>query len=441
MPTYPDTGGRSGGIIMKIKQITLKNFRAAEDFILTLDENLTVIAGVNGSGKTTILDAVAIMLSWLTARIKRDGAPGSPIKEFDITHGKFSSMIKIETVDETTSWTTVKNKKGKKELQKSDYTGLNQYVKNYKNRAEESDEIPLYTYYPVNRAVIQIPLRIKKRHKFDLFSIYEDGLTGGADFKLFFEWFREREDLENENRRYLDDLIKPDDFEFPDKQLQAVRTALTTFLPEYTDFSVKRQPLRMVVKKNGKELRIDYLSDGEKGVIALVGDIARRLSIANSLKSNSLEGEGIVLIDEIDLHLHPAWQRMIVPKLRAVFPNIQFIISTHSPQVLSEIEAKNLRMMTLEENNLSVHIPKQSYGLTSQEILQEIMGDGGRNKDVIARIDRIFELIDVENFQQARCEIKALKDKLGGAIPDIIEAEATITMLESEPEPDRREDI
>ena len=418
---------------MKIKQITLKNFRAAEDFMLTLDENLTVIAGVNGSGKTTILDAVALMLSWLTARIKRDGAPGSPIKEFDITHGKPSSMIKIESIDESVSWSTVKNKKGKKEFLKSDYASLNQYIKDYKNRSEQLHELPLYTYYPVNRAVIQIPLRIKKRHNFDLFSVYEDGLTSGADFKLFFEWFREREDIENENRRYLDDLTKPDGFEFPDKQLQTVRSALTSFLPEYTEFSIKRQPLRMVVKKNGRELRIDYLSDGEKGIIALVGDIARRLSIANPLRLNPLDGEGIVLIDEIDLHLHPAWQRMIVPRLREVFPNVQFIISTHSPQVISEIEAQNLRIMSIEENNLSVHIPKQAYGLTSQEILQEIMGDGGRNKNVIQQIDKIFELIDAEKFQQAKCEIRKLKDKLGGIIPDIIEAEATILMLE----PDR----
>ena len=83
-----------------------------------------------------------------------------------------------------------------------------------------------------------------------------------------------------------------------------------------TEFSIKRQPLRMVVKKSGKELRIDSLSDGEKGFIALVGDIARRLAIANPLKPNSLKGEGTVLIDEIDLHLHLSWQRMIIPGLK-----------------------------------------------------------------------------------------------------------------------------
>lgn len=421
---------------MKIKQITLKNFRAAEDLSLDLDENLTVIAGVNGSGKSTILDAIAIMLSWLTARLKRDGASGRPIKEIDITQGKASSMIKVDTVDETISWTSAKTQRGKKELFKSHYAELNQYVKEWKHTVRIK-EPSLYGYYPVNRAVLDIPLKIKTKHSFDPFSIYDDSLTSSADFRLFFEWFREREDIENENRRYLDDSIKPDNFEFPDKQLQTVRKALTKFLPEYSDFSIKRQPLRMIVKKNGKELRIDSLSDGEKGLIALVGDIARRLAIANLIKKDPLEGKGIVLIDEIDLHLHPAWQRMVVPKLREVFPNIQFVISTHSPQVLSEIEAKHLRILSLEDHNLSVYHPLQSYGLTSQQILQEIMGDRGRNETVIKQVDRIFELIDVEDFQHAKDEIKALREKLGGDIPDLVEAEATITMLE----PDPRDDI
>ena len=160
----------------------------------------------------------------------------------------------------------------------------------------------LDAYYPVNRAVLDIPLRIKERHSFDLLSAYSDSLTGGANFRAFFEWFREREDLENENRKYADQLIKPEGYQFPDRQLEAVRAALMLFMPEFTNLTVRRNPLRMEVEKNGKTLRVNQLSDGEKCLMAMVGDLARRMAIANPVRPNPLEGEGIILIDEIDLH-------------------------------------------------------------------------------------------------------------------------------------------
>lgn len=125
--------------------------------------------------------------------------------------------------------------------------------------------------------------------------------------------------------------MKPDGFVFPDPHLEAVREALRQFLPEFDNLTVRRNPLRMEVEKNGERLTVNQLSDGEKCLIALIGDLARRLAIANPVLRNPLDGEGVVLIDEIDLHLHPKWQRLVVPKLRTVFPNCQFVISTHSP--------------------------------------------------------------------------------------------------------------
>jgi predicted ATP-binding protein involved in virulence len=84
------------------------------------------------------------------------------------------------------------------------------------------------------------------------------------------------------------------------------------------------------------------LSDGEKCLLAMVGDLARRLAIANPDYPDALQGEAIVLIDEIELHLHPSWQRNIIPALKRTFPKCQFIITTHSPQVLSYIQPKNI---------------------------------------------------------------------------------------------------
>ena len=94
----------------------------------------------------------------------------------------------------------------------------------------------------------------------------------------------------------------------------------------------------MTVSKNGMEQNVNQLSDGEKCTLALFGDLARRISIANPHMQNPLEGKGIVLIDEIELHMHPSWQRKVLTTLKSVFPNIQFIITTHSPQILGGVD-------------------------------------------------------------------------------------------------------
>ena len=189
---------------------------------------------------------------------------------------------------------------------------------------------------------------------------YGGGRTSGANFRTFFVWFREREDLENENRGFASEVRAGG--QFPDPQLQAVRDALHAFLPEFSNLAVRRNPVRMEVEKNGQRLTVNQLSDGEKCIIAMLGDLARRLAIANPLRSNPLEGEGVVLIDEIDLHLHPRWQRILIPNLLTVFPNCQFFITTNSPHVVTHVQPESLFALSLGEVAMPVERPHESYG-------------------------------------------------------------------------------
>ena len=108
---------------------------------------------------------------------------------------------------------------------------------------------------------------------------------------------------------------------------------------------VKRSPLRMIVAKDGEELSVDQLSDGETCTLAMAGDLARRMAVANPSMENPLNSEAVVLIDELDLHLHPAWQRRITTSLRETFPRCQFLLSTHSPQILSHLEPECIWML------------------------------------------------------------------------------------------------
>ena len=369
---------------MHIHTMKLERYRGAQCLALVLHEKLNVFVGMNGVGKSSILDATAILLSWLVNRIKSAGSSGRPIIEADIKNGETSANLEM-TLNEDDSyfgWSIAKVRKGrsKKDIG-SNLASVSEVAKKMQSEISESHgqvNIPLFVYYPVNRVVLDIPLRIRDKQRFDLLSAYDEALTSGANFRTFFEWFREREDLENENRKYENQLIKPDGFQFPDLQLETVRKALVQFMPEFKNITVRRNPLRMEIEKLGEHITVNQLSDGEKCLMAMIGDLARRMAVANPLRNNPLEGEGVVLVDEIDLHLHPKWQRMIIPKLVEVFPNCQFMISTHSPHVITHVRPENLFLLKMTEDGLDALRPLDSYGKTAERILEDLMGVNGQ---------------------------------------------------------------
>jgi len=412
---------------MHIHELTLERFRGAYRLTIPLHEKLNVFVGMNGAGKSTILDAAAILLSWLVNRINREGATGRPVVERDIMNGKSSANLIITMFYKGLfSWNLAKTKRGYSVKDASTHLVLTSiYAKLIREEIEknfDNENLPLFVYYPVNRAVIDIPLRIREKHRFDLFSANDDALTSGASFRTFFEWFREREDLENENRRYIDDPVKPEGFQFPDMQLEAVRKALHEFMPGFSGLTVRRNPLRMEVEKNGKKLLVNQLSDGEKCLMAMVGDLARRLAIANPVRDNPLEGDGVVLIDEIDLHLHPKWQRLVVPNLVKVFPNCQFLISTHSPHVVTHVQPENLFLLRLTDDGLKALRPSESYGKTVERVLEDLMGlETTRPDEVKASMRNIYELIDRCQFDSASNAIDVVQEQIGED-PELVKA-------------------
>lgn len=506
---------------MKITEISLKHYRGAESLQLKLSKNLNVFAGVNGSGKSTVLDSVAIMLSWAVSRIKSVGASGRPISEADIMNGHSSALIEIVCTegDRIIEWKLSKSRKGHGSPDdRSNLNNLSEFTKQIQSEIlakNENVNLPLFVHYPVNRDVLDIPLKIRKKHSFDLLTVYDESLNSGANFRTFFEWFREREDLENENSKYLADPLYTAEKtvtrleregvyiknlsnslpRFPtdsyvnwqnscvdeldiiigksnilyadflnatsitnidtdiisnglevlsqiknhvkshgnesiststDSQLEIVRNALQKFLPEFTNFSIRRSPLRMEVKKGGQTLTVNQLSDGEKCLIALVGDLARRMAVANTMRQDPLEGDGIVLIDEVDLHLHPRWQRTVILKLTEVFPNCQFIISTHSPHVINHVHPENLFLLDRTADGIMATHPLKSYGNNVDRILEDLMGlETTRTDDVFQELRDIYDLISQSLLTEATNKIATLKQKIG-TDPELIKAEVLI---------------
>lgn len=389
---------------MKIARLELRNYRGFHLLDVELSTDLTVFVGNNGVGKSSILEAIVVYLSWLVARIKYgDKGKGSGIKQESIRNGATNSSILVWHIAQSSEYKTLiaKNRIGVKSTEKH-FSILN-YVSRladvYRTQLtnDNNASLPLLAYYPVERSILEIVIDIKYNHSFEQIDGYENSLAKGSSFSSFFEWFRYREDIENQENMHpstykkllnlLDDSIKTEiekklsaiQIENSDSQLAAVRNAIAVFMPEYKNLHVDREHRglgKMLVEKDGKEFDISQLSQGEKSLMALVGDIARRLSMMNPSLKNPLHGEGIVLIDEVDLHLHPKWQQTVVQDLLRTFPNIQFILTTHSPQVLSTVERKNIRVLYQTTKGLNeVLLPTlEIKGIESAIALNDVMG-------------------------------------------------------------------
>lgn len=413
---------------MRFSTLTLNNFRAFKHIELLLHPKLTVLAGVNGSGKTTLLDAYAVMLSRIVSYIE-DGKINKNtirINDSDIQNGE--NRVEIILLDDNGfKFSVYKSRKGVSSSEKDDVQHAKKYAKDIQYRIEDSGSqatIPVFIYYQTQRTVIDFPKRIRTEHKFDLVETYDNSLNGETNFRLFFEWFRVREDLENEIRLRQN-------VSYRDGQLNAVREALTKFLPHVTDIQIRRSGEQaMIAKENGREISINQLSDGAKILFALIGDLARRLAMANPAVNEPLLGNGIVLIDELELHLHPKWQREIIRKLPTVFPNIQFIISTHSPQIISEVAAESLYILNWnQKNNQPEHTkPYRSLGLDSTEVLSEIMDSRTINQEFDDEVAKVYQYIEQEKWEEAEKKIEYLEEKYG-EIPKILRASSYFRML------------
>jgi predicted ATP-binding protein involved in virulence len=174
-------------------------------------------------------------------------------------------------------------------------------------------------------------------------------------------------------------------------------------------------------------IEVAQLSDGERGTLALVLDLTRRLAQANPETTDpAAESEAVVLIDEIDLHLHPKWQRQIVRNLTAAFPRCQFIATTHSPQVIGEIEHDRIQIIA----NGQVYSPTHSYGVDSSRVLEEVMGSDPRTKEVGDLLSKISRAIGQHQFPQARDLLTQAVAQLGETDPEITRIRTLLDFVE-----------
>lgn len=377
---------------MKIERLKLQNYRSVGETPLVVDfapdTNLVILLGENGAGKTSVLDAISLCLSSYIEQFPFISKQQFSNTDVHITQREeIAPYLSVEMQcnaksiargglqSETTSHLIVRYHKGTQTPPKSDLSFLRNLGTQLREaciakNTEVSPLLPIVAYYGTGRGQIVPPQRKRNFQKsFQRWDAYGDALQAEATFKRFFAWFDLKEDEERRVRE--EHLLALIDLQEDEKrqalknthkayytlpELDCVRRALREFVGHrFHSPRIKLHPLRFVMSQvkdqtadlsflgerigaEYTELRIEQMSDGYKIITAMIGDIAARMAQANPHLENPLESPGVVLIDEIDLHLHPRWQREVLDKLHGTFPNIQFIVTTHSPTLLMGAE-------------------------------------------------------------------------------------------------------
>ncbi len=418
---------------MKVKHLRLNSFRGFDELTLEFSaDSPTVIIGNNGVGKSSILDCLATLLSWLIYPLKsQPGINFIGTKDIKAGRDKLEAEISL-SLDERSliNWSisnvALENNSERINHNLQQLTPLIDGIKQHLSASSPLNLI-LVVYYPVNRAVMDMPLEMPENYDFNQLDAYKQALgEAKIGFQSFFHWFRALEDLENEERR--------DNPDYCNKKLEAVRQAIYALIPEFSNLRVRRNPLRMTVTKKANkkaaEFSLEQLSDGEKCLLAMVGDLARRLALANPCLEQPLQGSGIVLIDELELHLHPAWQRQIIPRLTKTFPHCQFIVTTHSPQILSHVKPENVYCLKTTETGIKAVHPENSFGRDSNRILEDLMQVPKRPQEIKDRLQDIFALIENKDLDRARELCQIIAAQIGSDDPELVKARTSIRRKE-----------
>jgi hypothetical protein len=396
---------------MRLDRLRLENFRgfAELDVDFSRAGNLAVMVGANGAGKSSVLECIGIFLGRFVERAANlpelTGMTNLTAK--DVRRGAEHARA-IAYFGGTVPFTdeVCRNTEPSPGLG----TSLFDYVT--KLRESPTTNVPAPLHYRAYRGA-------------------------GDLFEDFLRWFRVEEDAENRERLRRDPAYRS-------RSLSAMRRAMEGVmrgLPRAARFENLRaeqialetsgafkvtEEVDYMIDKDDTTLSITQLSNGERSTLYLVADLALHLAMASPGLEDPLQGRGIALIDEIESHLHPAWQRAILPGLTRAFPNVQFIVTTHSPQVLSEVQRESV--LILDDFKL-IEAKPHTYGRDSNAILQELMGVPERPEEAGERIRRIAWLIDENDLAGARRELTGLALWLGEQDAEIVRLDTLIGIL------------
>ncbi|HUN09096.1 MAG TPA: AAA family ATPase [Aggregatilineales bacterium] len=418
---------------MQVNRLTLTNVRAFQQAEFEFQPGMNLLVGVNGAGKSTVLDVLRRMYARWVPGSTKEAIVWS--RDEDITIGQPFMIISAQLDFYGQPFTY--NYQLQRETVASNPDAHEGQVRDSAYEVPEIDELrdadrqivsglrfsktepPLVVFFSPHRSVSETERKASrsKRERANNLALEPRGLNV-QELAL---WWLVQESLRAETSGQVS-LFGEIRFNLN----HALNSALHGFLDTYGDvYPVGEPKPTLQIEKGEMVLDVLQLSDGERSMIAVVLDLARRLALANPHLSDPLrEGRAVVLIDELDLHLHPAWQRTICERLTSTFPNCQFIASTHSPQIIGEVSSENIIII---ENGKAIR-PRQSLGMDTNWILKYLMDVPDRNVSTQDMLVAIETLIEQEEYEQALGRIAEVRQAFGD-FPELAALQAQIEMM------------
>jgi predicted ATP-binding protein involved in virulence len=421
---------------MRLDHLHLQNFRCYEDAHFDFQPGFNLVVGVNGSGKTSLLQGVASSIAPFFARV---GNMSTALVHADaqvrFVVDRFDGRIRFErrypvklegkgNLFNLADWLVIKERKEmplvpEEQAYKAAASEINKVAAGF------AIDLPLVAFYQANRRWVASGLSAESAATQQVSRLdgYENWSDAAVSLISFESWFigktLERLEAIGNSRSAIETF---------DDELAWVNKALQLALPESLgvryDLTLRSLMVDLSAKKS---LPFSDLSDGQRGMVALIADIARRMCILNPHMGRDVlaNTSGIVIIDELDIHLHPAWQRTIVTALKNAFPKVQFIAASHSPQIIGSLKPEEVIVLNSGEGS---H-PRVTYGLDSSSVLEEVMGVTQREPEIERLLNEMFSALEDNDLKQAKLLLKNLK-LTAPDLPEFAGAEALIKRKE-----------
>ncbi len=395
---------------MQLNSLTLSQFRAFQeakfDFVAP---GMNLLVGINGVGKTSVLDAIRIAFSRVVPKFTASKESPINFSIDDITRDRDKLTVQLNFMVSDIPFECYVSRDKKHEF------GLKPDRKDILLPLKSAIEQPLVIYFSIRRSMsFDIKEPSTKMAAGDQSVAFVEALKPRTlRLQDFATWWLAQADLESSSAQ---------------NRLEVLKNAVTIFLDSCTNLRAVRREGKatLMLDKNGTSFYVSQLSDGERGSLALVFDLALRLVQANPELDDPLRnGKAIVLIDELDLHLHPKWQRAIVQRLSSTFPSCQFIVTTHSPQIIGEVPPENILIL---ENGEIPYQPKQSLGMDSNWVLRYLMDASERDLEAKNALEHIANLIEHEEYDTATDAIDDLRAKVG-EFPELVRLQTRIDRI------------
>lgn len=423
---------------MYLEKLKLHNFRCYEKLEIDFNRQLTVLVGKNGSGKTTVLEAIAIALGTWFVGFNIVNAKGinkrtDPLRKAyqigatDDVQTQFPVEIEAcgkieESKDQILHW--------KRELYTptgtmttKDAKEIVEYAAEYQKAISEGRTdiyLPMVAYYGTGRL-----WDYHRQKRNDVFKVssrtngYIDCLDGTANVKLMMDWFQIM--TINKYQRQEENLESNPELDTVYLAMEKCLTNLSGYSDVKIRYNMGTQELDVYYSEQDiQRMRIplNQLSDGYKGMISLVADIAYRMATLNPQLGTEVlsKGDGVVLIDEVDLHLHPAWQQKVIDNLMNIFPKVQFIVSTHAPAIISSVKTDKLRILSNKEVCMTAN---QVYGKDVNSVMKEIMGVNDRPDQFVELFEKFYRLLSEKKYDDAGAVLDKLDEERGYHDPEI----------------------